>query len=219
MPMAAGPRSAAVGGALPFDRSEPGHLTRPMPSWCAARLGRCRTAGGDRSRRPPRAGVFGGAVSIRTGIGPRCGSVANIAPTKTTRFTAPAGCCWPIGIWGNSTPRRPAVAWRGWSQVKTLTGVGARGPPRQTPGKPAPSTVEETAIALQVLLAAADDKSLKRTIEAAVRGRRWPSAPGSIAKAAPIGFYFAKLWYYERAYPLVFAVAALGTAVRRYPTP
>ena len=27
---------------------------------------------------------------------------------------------------------------------------------------------------------------------------------------APIGFYFAKLWYYERAYPLVFAVGALG---------
>ena len=33
---------------------------------------------------------------------------------------------------------------------------------------------------------------------------------------APIGFYFAKLWYYERLYPLVFAVAALGRAVRRW---
>ena len=26
----------------------------------------------------------------------------------------------------------------------------------------------------------------------------------------PIGFYFAKLWYHERLYPLIFATAALG---------
>ena len=30
----------------------------------------------------------------------------------------------------------------------------------------------------------------------------------------PIGFYFAKLWYHERLYPLVFAVAALGKFLR-----
>ena len=26
----------------------------------------------------------------------------------------------------------------------------------------------------------------------------------------PIGFYFAKLWYHERLYPLIFTMAALG---------
>jgi hypothetical protein len=26
----------------------------------------------------------------------------------------------------------------------------------------------------------------------------------------PIGFYFAKLWYHERLYPLIFTTAALG---------
>ena len=30
----------------------------------------------------------------------------------------------------------------------------------------------------------------------------------------PIGFYFAKLWYHERLYPLVFATAALGKYLR-----
>jgi squalene-hopene/tetraprenyl-beta-curcumene cyclase len=30
----------------------------------------------------------------------------------------------------------------------------------------------------------------------------------------PIGFYFAKLWYHERLYPLVYTLAALGTFVR-----
>ncbi|MGI9474965.1 MAG: prenyltransferase/squalene oxidase repeat-containing protein [Rubripirellula sp.] len=30
----------------------------------------------------------------------------------------------------------------------------------------------------------------------------------------PIGFYFAKLWYHERLYPLIFSVAALGKYLR-----
>jgi squalene-hopene/tetraprenyl-beta-curcumene cyclase len=29
---------------------------------------------------------------------------------------------------------------------------------------------------------------------------------------APIGFYFAKLWYHERLYPLIWTVGALGRA-------
>jgi squalene-hopene/tetraprenyl-beta-curcumene cyclase len=32
------------------------------------------------------------------------------------------------------------------------------------------------------------------------------------SEPTPIGLYFAKLWYYEKLYPLVFAVAALGRA-------
>jgi len=35
---------------------------------------------------------------------------------------------------------------------------------------------------------------------------------GQLDEVAPIGFYFAKLWYFERLYPLVFAVSALGRA-------
>ena len=30
---------------------------------------------------------------------------------------------------------------------------------------------------------------------------------------SPIGFYFAKLWYYEKLYPILFAVGALRRAV------
>jgi squalene-hopene/tetraprenyl-beta-curcumene cyclase len=32
--------------------------------------------------------------------------------------------------------------------------------------------------------------------------------------ASPIGFYFAKLWYYEKLYPLLFTLAALSQARR-----
>ena len=35
---------------------------------------------------------------------------------------------------------------------------------------------------------------------------------GAHSEPTPIGLYFAKLWYYEKLYPLVFAVAALGRA-------
>ena len=34
-------------------------------------------------------------------------------------------------------------------------------------------------------------------------------------ETAALGFYFAKLWYYERLYPQTFVVAALGRAVRQ----
>jgi squalene-hopene/tetraprenyl-beta-curcumene cyclase len=37
---------------------------------------------------------------------------------------------------------------------------------------------------------------------------------GAHSEPTPIGLYFAKLWYYEKLYPLVFAVAALGRASR-----
>ena len=32
--------------------------------------------------------------------------------------------------------------------------------------------------------------------------------------AWPIGFYFAKLWYYEKLYPLIYSTAALGKFLR-----
>ena len=35
---------------------------------------------------------------------------------------------------------------------------------------------------------------------------------GRFREPSPIGFYFAKLWYFEKLYPLIFTVAALGRA-------
>jgi squalene-hopene/tetraprenyl-beta-curcumene cyclase len=37
---------------------------------------------------------------------------------------------------------------------------------------------------------------------------------GAFRDPAPIGFYFAKLWYFERLYPLIFTVGALGAEKR-----
>jgi squalene-hopene/tetraprenyl-beta-curcumene cyclase len=80
----------------------------------------------------------------------------------------------------------------------------------------APRSVEETALAVAALLG----KSRPEPGEKAVsRGLSWlldAIWAGRHTENAPIGFYFAKLWYHERLYPLVFTVAALGQAVRRW---
>ncbi len=54
--------------------------------------------------------------------------------------------------------------------------------------------------------------------EAVQRGLAWlidRVESGLYREPTPIGFYFAKLWYFERLYPLVFTVAALGRARAR----
>jgi squalene-hopene/tetraprenyl-beta-curcumene cyclase len=38
---------------------------------------------------------------------------------------------------------------------------------------------------------------------------------GGLKKPTPIGFYFARLWYYEKLYPIIFTVAALGRAQKK----
>lgn len=75
------------------------------------------------------------------------------------------------------------------------------------------SSVEETAMAVESLLGADREPALQPV---RAKGLAWlVEAVESKAhrECAPIGFYFAKLWYYERLYPLVFSVAALGRAV------
>ena len=78
-----------------------------------------------------------------------------------------------------------------------------------------PSTTEETALALESLLAAAQCIPRAELIPAITLGlehllRR--IADGTWDDAAPIGFYFAKLWYYEKLYPVIFTTAALARA-------
>lgn len=79
------------------------------------------------------------------------------------------------------------------------------------------SSVEETALCCEVLLAASQqaNKSSQDYRLAANRGIDWlirSHQSGCITTSSPIGFYFAKLWYYEKSYPLIFATAALAAA-------
>lgn len=82
-----------------------------------------------------------------------------------------------------------------------------------------PASIEETALAVEALAVAglcgygmsANEKSaLERGAEwlcSCIEDRSWEDP-------SPIGFYFARLWYYERLYPLIFTVGALAAAAK-----
>jgi squalene-hopene/tetraprenyl-beta-curcumene cyclase len=83
--------------------------------------------------------------------------------------------------------------------------------PTARPGA-AGSSVEETALAVEALMM---DVATDSTQKSVAKGLRWlieAVESGAYLENSPIGFYFAKLWYHERLYPLVFTVAALGRA-------
>ena len=69
----------------------------------------------------------------------------------------------------------------------------------------APASVEETGLAVEALAGV--------RAQAAERGAAWlleRIERGDLGEPAPIGLYFARLWYFERLYPLIFTCAALG---------
>jgi squalene-hopene/tetraprenyl-beta-curcumene cyclase len=72
---------------------------------------------------------------------------------------------------------------------------------------PSTGTIEETALALSALhhfpaqTAAAVPPALHWLISRTNAGRDWP--------AAPLGLYFARLWYHEDLYPILFTLDAL----------
>ncbi|MEQ1859064.1 MAG: prenyltransferase/squalene oxidase repeat-containing protein [Chthoniobacteraceae bacterium] len=72
------------------------------------------------------------------------------------------------------------------------------------------STTEETALAVEALAGT-------RHVGATDRGVAWlveRVESGAWRAPAPIGFYFAKLWYHERLYPLIWTVGALRSVCR-----
>jgi squalene-hopene/tetraprenyl-beta-curcumene cyclase len=80
-----------------------------------------------------------------------------------------------------------------------------------------PSTVEETGIALSAVARLRSSSNEDRLAIAIERGVRWliEATRDGAPEAAPIGLYFARLWYYEALYPLIFAVEGLS-AVRDF---
>jgi squalene-hopene/tetraprenyl-beta-curcumene cyclase len=76
-----------------------------------------------------------------------------------------------------------------------------------------PVSVEETALALRSLAQAVPFAAERAVVAHAVtRGANWlidQVESGAWKNPAPIGFYFARLWYYERLYPMIFTVGAL----------
>ena len=82
------------------------------------------------------------------------------------------------------------------------------------PGRGEPS-VEETALAIEALLAAGGEPHIEEPLADGLQWLADAVDAGRHHHATPIGFYFARLWYHESLYPLIFSVSALGRAVRQ----
>jgi len=77
-------------------------------------------------------------------------------------------------------------------------------------GSLSPSSIEETALATDALAGAGGGAAVAA---AARSGAAWlieRTAAGTDVRPTTIGLYFAKLWYHEQLYPLIFAVSALA---------
>lgn len=111
-----------------------------------------------------------------------------------------------------------AVAWLGANQNPDGGWGGGLG---------TPSSIEETALAVEALCAVLQSRpavmeeilraprmevELRRSISRGLRCLIDQTGCGREFPPSPIGFYFAKLWYYEKLYPIVYVLAAAGLA-------
>jgi squalene-hopene/tetraprenyl-beta-curcumene cyclase len=190
-------------GALPFDRSAPdltAHALRAWSAWLpqcdgalkkrAARgLARAlaylaRTQRADGSWLP----LWFGNEHAPDDENPLYGTAKVVAALRELRDRSTA--CPEEML-------RTGVRWLATDQNADGGWSGVRG---------GPSSVEETALAVAALAGTAE-------VAAVESGARWLTErvlSGAWREPAPIGFYFAKLWYSERLYPLIFTAAALG---------
>jgi squalene-hopene/tetraprenyl-beta-curcumene cyclase len=82
------------------------------------------------------------------------------------------------------------------------------------------SSLEETAVAIAGLVSAREACDAVAITTAVRRGLAWmmtTTENGRHFPAAPVGLYFARLWYSEELYPLIFATGALESAARLAP--
>jgi squalene-hopene/tetraprenyl-beta-curcumene cyclase len=149
---------------------------------------------------------------------------------------------WGSGVWGKARSAESGARSGGQTQTSDWASIESHGEPvlstqysvlststptpSANPKSPIPnlqSSVEETALAVEALLAAVPSPEPRAPspppYAALEKGLDWlinRVENGQHRQPAPIGFYFAKLWYYERLYPLTFTVAALGRACRQF---
>ena len=79
------------------------------------------------------------------------------------------------------------------------------------------STIEETALAVdalaEILLHPVEGTDENKAVKDAVsRGTHWlikQTRQGISLRVSPIGLYFARLWYFEELYPVIFTLSTL----------
>jgi len=105
------------------------------------------------------------------------------------------------GGWGSAE----GTAYGGWLTSRHAMPLGGAECEKSNP----PSSVEETAVALEALVERDSQGLAQEAILKAGEFLCLAVSQGWLEQSSPIGFYFAKLWYYEKLYPHVFSLPAL----------
>jgi squalene-hopene/tetraprenyl-beta-curcumene cyclase len=103
-----------------------------------------------------------------------------------------------------------------WLTAAVDPGGGWGGGQGQSRG---PSSMEETAMAVEALLAAPSDLQRQPVVEAGLQWLVRAVEESRHRQPAAIGLHPARLWYSEKVYPLAFTVSALGQAVKMFSRP
>ena len=202
-------------GALPFDRSTPdltAHALRALYFWREKQV-----------REPV------DAEESNRGLISRIDRAVPAGFAYLARTQRPDGTWFPLWFGNQFSPdeenpvygvARVLAAYRDWnrldesvpqSAIAWLADVqnsdGGWGGAKNTP-----SSTEETALAVEALL------PLRKYKESCDRGLEWlveRVESGTFRNPSPIGLYFAKLWYFERLYPIIFTVSVLARAIEQ----
>jgi squalene-hopene/tetraprenyl-beta-curcumene cyclase len=185
-------------GALPFDRSAPDLTAHVLKAWRAWR---------DELPRELKAKVDAAAQRASSYLNRQQNADGSWTPLWFGNERAPNeenstfGTARVVTALPPSSARTRGIAWLLNTQNPDGGWGGAAG---------VCSSIEETGLALEAL--AASGEAVPEVLH---RGCQWlinATEEGTMTPASPIGLYFARLWYHEELYPLVFALRGLHRA-------
>ncbi|TAN35998.1 MAG: squalene--hopene cyclase [Verrucomicrobia bacterium] len=187
-------------GALPFDRSTPDITAHALRAWAVWRDDMPPPLQGRIKRATRRAIAFLTQTQRADGAWSPLWFGNQHAPNDENLTCGTAQVL--LGLQALNDPQTQGLQDRAMDWLLAAQNSdGSWGGATQTP-----PSIEETALAVNTLAV------VPRARDAVLRGVDWliaATAQGRETPAAPIGLYFAKLWYFERLYPLIFLVGAL----------
>jgi squalene-hopene/tetraprenyl-beta-curcumene cyclase len=202
-------------GALPFDRSSPDLTAHAIRAWLAwqdavsPELKSCITAAISRAIRFLANTQRSDGAWLPLWFGHQESPDDENPLYGTARVLSALAVASRLGTPGVSPLIERAVNWLVIRQNPDGGWSGARG---------ATSSVEETALGVEALAELCPSELPQNVMAALELGVAWVIDrvnTGQWREPSPIGFYFARLWYYEKLYPLIFSTAALGRVARQ----